>query len=316
MDTTFLLTGGAGRVAAAIPALEKYHYLNPNDNFKILVAQWDMFFWSNPVLQDRTFEFNQKGNFELFIKNSKLVAPEPYYYHKFYNQQVNLTQAFDEIINGDTQHNDLKEFGYLYLNSSEKNYAKAATQELKNTKHRKKVVVFQPYGSSCELLNNEVVDYSNRSIDKKTYFSIVKKLSKHVAIIYLGPSTFRHEQDDISTFLNDDPYYIRNMIATISECDYFLGVDSMGQHIAKSFNKPGLLLMGGTDERNVSYSNHFKFFRKPNTLPKYVPIRINDTDSNYANRINDGLLNLTDQEINQICDSVINDLDKGNSNGL
>ena len=37
MNTTFVLNGGAGRVIASIPALEKFHRLNPQDDFKILV---------------------------------------------------------------------------------------------------------------------------------------------------------------------------------------------------------------------------------------------------------------------------------------
>lgn len=311
MNTTFLLTGGAGRIAAAIPALEKYYHLNPKDDFKVLVAQWDMFFWSNPILQDRTFEFNQKGNFDAFIRNSKLVVPEPYYHYKFYTQQVNLTQAFDEIINGDTEHKDLKEHDYLYITAAEKNLAKQTINEIKNNKQKDKVIVFQPFGSACELAGDEVVDSSNRSISRKNYFDIVKKLSNHAAILYLGPQGFLHADDDISTFLKDDVYYIRNMIATISECNYFLGVDSMGQHIAKCFNKPGLILMGGTDERNVSYPNHFKFYRKNDTRPKYIPMRINDTDSNYANRMNDGLLDLGEAEVEQICKLVLSNLGKG-----
>ena len=36
-NTTFVISGGAGRVVTAIPALEKYHRLNPDDDFKVLI---------------------------------------------------------------------------------------------------------------------------------------------------------------------------------------------------------------------------------------------------------------------------------------
>ena len=43
-NTTFVISGGAGRVVTAIPALEKYHRLNPHDDFKVLVHGWvDLF---------------------------------------------------------------------------------------------------------------------------------------------------------------------------------------------------------------------------------------------------------------------------------
>lgn len=308
MNTTFLISGGAGRVICAIPALEKFHKLNPDDDFKVLVNGWDMLFWSNPILQNRTFEANQKGNFDLFVKNNKLVVPEPYHYHRFYNQQVNLIEAFDEIINGDLEHNNLKEKNMLFLNELEKQNAKQNINYYKEHKQKDKVIVFQPFGSSAEYVNNECVDSSNRSLSRKNYFNIVKKLSNYAAIVYMGPQPFRYQEDDISIYLNDDVYYMRNMIATISESDYFLGVDSLGQHIAKSFNIPGLILMGGTDERNVSYPNYFKFYRKKGIETSYIPMRITDTDSNYANRMNDGALDFSEEEIEKICNIVINDL--------
>jgi len=54
-NTTFIITGGAGRVIAAVPALEKFARLNPDDDFKVLVYGWESLFWSHPLLQDRTF---------------------------------------------------------------------------------------------------------------------------------------------------------------------------------------------------------------------------------------------------------------------
>ena len=68
-NTTFVFSGGAGRTIAAIPALEKYARLNPDDDFKVLIHGWCDLYWSHPILQDRTFDVNQKGSFELFVKD-------------------------------------------------------------------------------------------------------------------------------------------------------------------------------------------------------------------------------------------------------
>lgn len=308
MNTTFMLSGGAGRIITTIPALEKFHRLNPDDDFKVLVAGWEPIFWSHPILQKRSFDPNQKGSFDLHVKNNKLVVPEPYNYHRFYHQQVDLVQAFDEIINGDLNHTDLKTDGYLYLNTVEKNNALQNVAYYKDFKKVNKVIVFQPFGSAAQQINNQAVDDSNRSLSVDNYFEIVKTLSQHAAIIFMGQNHLRHVNDDISIYFNDDAYYLRNMMGLISECDFFLGVDSVGQHMAKSFNKPGLILMGGTDERNYSYPNHFKIFRKKDSVPVYAPWRISETDSNYSNRLNDGMMEYSKAEIKEICDIVIKSL--------
>lgn len=305
MNTTFMLSGGMGRVITAIPALEKYHRLNPEDNFKILVAGWETVFWSHPLFQNKTFDPNQKGSFELHVKNNKLVVPEPYNYHRFYNQEINLVEAFDEIVNGDMNHEDLKKSDYLYLNTNEKNQAKQNIAYYKDYKKVKKVVVFQPYGSTVQQINNEAVDDSSRSLSIENYFEIVKTLSTHAAVVFMGQPHLRHPEDNFSIYFDEGPLYIRNLIGIISECDFFLGVDSVGQHIAKSFNKPGMVLMGGTDERNYSYPNHFKIFRKKGLIPLYAPWRISETDSNYSNRLNDGMMDFSKSEIKEICDYVI-----------
>ena len=308
MNTTFLLSGGIGRVITSIPALEKFYKLNQEDDFKVLVNGWENVFWSHPILQSRTFDPNQKGSFELYVKNHNLVVPEPYNNYNFYNQKTNLVEAFDELINDDLDHTNLKESGYLYLNTVEKNNAKQNIANFKDLTKKDKVIVFQPYGSAAQQISTEVVDDSNRSLSVESYFEIVKILSEHAAVVFMGQNNLRHVNDNLSIYLNDDLFYIRNMMGLISECNFFLGVDSVGQHIAKSFNKPGMILMGGTDERNYSYPNHFKIFRKEGSVPLYAPWRISDTDINYSNRLNDRMMEYTKDEIKEICNLVIRSL--------
>ena len=78
MNTTFVINGGAGRVIAAIPALEKFARLNPENDFKVLIYGWESLYWNHPVLQKRTFGAVGKGTFEMFIKDNELIVPEPY----------------------------------------------------------------------------------------------------------------------------------------------------------------------------------------------------------------------------------------------
>ena len=99
MNKTFIINGGAGRVVAAIPALEKFARWNPHNDFKIFVYGWESLFWSHPLLQARTYSIGQKGVFNDYIKNSELMIPEPYERRSYYSQSKSLAEVFDEEIN-------------------------------------------------------------------------------------------------------------------------------------------------------------------------------------------------------------------------
>lgn len=310
MNTTFLLSGGIGRVITSIPALEKYHLLNPEDDFRILTNTWDYLFWSNPTLQKRTFDSNIKGCFDNYVLNYNLVVPEPYTYYKFYREEINLIEAFDDLINKEDKSVSLKSDGYLYLSTTEKASALQTIEEFKQIKKKTKVVVFQPYGSAVNQSNNEILDISQRSLSLKNCFEIIKILSEYCSVVFMGQDNLKHVDDNISISLVNDYYYMRSMMGIISCCDYFIGIDSVGQHIAKSFKKPGTILMGSTNEKNYSYPEHFNIFRKPGSNPCYAPWRISETDTNFANRMNDGIMDLSNSEIKQICAKILEDIFK------
>lgn len=299
LNTTFILNGGAGRIINAIPALEKYEKLNPHDDFRIIVHGWESLFWSHPTLQARTFGANQKGNFDLFFKNSKVVVPEPYVNNNFFNQKINLTEAFDEEINHTQDHSDLN-YNCLHISNHEKLKSLQFIENLKQEKKKRRVVVFQPFGSSAEISDHKVTDRSNRSFQSADYFKIVQALSNDAVILYASMPEFRRQNDTISvSFDNIEPYH-RSLLCMIYHCDYFIGCCSVGQHVARAFNKPGLVAMGGTHEINFSYPDHFTIFRKPNMKHHYVPWRLSDVDCEFADRANEGLMDFSDSEIDQI----------------
>jgi hypothetical protein len=94
----------------------------------------------------------------------------------------------------------------------------------------------------------------------------------------------------------------------ISECDYFIGCDSVGQHIAYSFNKPGTVFMGGTFEKNITYPKHFKIIRKKDQRPVYSPIRLSGVDSDFTDRLNDGIMNFSNLDIEHFCQIILKDV--------
>jgi hypothetical protein len=299
MNTTFLLSGGAGRIIAAIPALEKFHRLNPNNDFKVLVYGWENLYWNHPLLQSRTYSAAQKGIFDLVVKNSILVHPEPYHRYSYYNQKTSLVEAFDEEINQTNDHSDLAR-PTLYCHSNEIYTAVNMIREVLSQKQKNKFIVFQPYGSGIQLVNNRPADSSGRSLDVDDALQLGRLLSQDAVVLYLGPNEFVHPGDDFMLNTKNIPGAdLRFYMAMISQCDYFVGVDSVGQHIAYAFNKPGLVIMGSTFERNVSYPEHFAIFRN-DIKPTYSPIRIGGLDCEFADRANDNIMTFNKQQVEQM----------------
>lgn len=303
LNTTFALSGGAGRIITAIPALEKFARLNPSDDFKVVIYGWENLYWNHPLLQNKTYNVGQKGIFDLIIKNSILKSPEPYHLYSYYNQQTSLAEAFDEEINSTADHSDIGKPN-LYCHSNELVSAQKLIEEAKLASKKKKFVVFQPYGSGMTLLNNRPIDPSNRSLDVDDALAIGNLLSQDAVVLYFGPHDFIHPNDKIMLNTKNMSVDLRFYMAMIKECDYFIGVDSVGQHMARAFDKKGLVIMGSTFEKNVSYPDYFEFYRNPNVQITYNPIRIGGVDCEMADRLNDGVMKFSTRQIEEIYNKV------------
>jgi len=307
MNKTFIINGGAGRVIGAIPALEKYHRLNPKDDFRVIVHGWESLYWSHPILQQRTIGVHQKDIFDQYIKPRLVVCPEPYYQHDYYNQKISLAEAFDREINDTLDHSDLDKPN-LYLSTYERNSVRRIIEEFKQQNNKSKVVVFQPYGSGMQISNGRPFDSTHRSLDSDDYLKMIEKLSQDSLIFFFGPNELRHPGDQITPNLAPFNPDLRMFMALISECDYFIGCDSVGQHMARSFNKPGSVFMGSTFDINVTYPKHFRIIRNKDRKPVYSPIRFGGVDSEFTDRLNDGIMTYTPDQIDHFCNIIIRDI--------
>jgi hypothetical protein len=303
MYTIFMIDGGAGRAITAIPALLKYMKNNPQDDFKIFVYGWDPLYWGIPELQDRTFNPETKGMFEnYFLNASRVITPEPYKLPAYYKQEKNLIQAFDAIINNTDDHKDLENIK-LCLTKTEELTCVSLLSELDKKKPN---VIFQPFGSTAKKLGNYVLDDSSRSLDVETYIKIVKRLSNKYNLIYFGEQSVSPDEDTYTRKYTGD---LRFWMTMVDMSDYFIGVDSVGQHMASAFNKPGTIILGSTFAANISYPDHFNILKKDGE-PKYSPLRISMTEASLADRINDTRMSFTDKEINQFLESIDNHIRK------
>jgi hypothetical protein len=306
MNTIFAINGGAGRVICAIPALEKYARLNPDDDFKVVVSGWESLYWNHPVLQQRTFGMGHKRLFEDYIKKSKLVVPEPYSIHDYYNQKISMVEAFDREINNTTNHEDLT-IPKLHLQKEESLFVKKIMDGAKKEKNLSKVIVFQPYGSAMNLNHGAPNDPTNRSMDPDQALYIAQKLSKHAIVVYFGPNELIHPRDNVMLNLGQMQTDLRLYLSFINEADYFVGCDSVGQHMARALDTPGLVVMGSTFEKNVSYPDYFKFYRK-NQEPVYSPIRIAGIDCDFADRMNSGIMDFSTEQLDEIVAIIAKDI--------
>lgn len=305
MKTVFLIDGGAGRAIAAIPALLKYH--KNNKNFQVLVNGWDTLYWGIPELHDKVFNPDQKGAFEQFFLNAdNVVSPEPYRVPGYYKQEKSLAEAFDYLINNTDDHSDLG-LPVLKTNRNEELQAANFIQQTKKEQQKQKTIVIQPFGRSIEKpQENVILDQSSRSINPDTYLKLVKKLSTKYNLVLFAEKNFWMPED---TYTMKPEADLRMWSAFIDAADYFVGCDSVGQHIARSLNKPGTVIIGSTFASNTSYPNFFNIVEKD--VPKvYSPIRISGLESHLADRVNETTVEFTDEEINGMYASIVKDIEK------
>jgi len=304
----FYIDGGAGRVIAAIPALEKYARNHPDDDWGVLIGGWDSLVWGNKTLQDITYNPDTKGIFDLWVKDADIVSPEPYRVNGYFNQKLSLAEAFDEIINETDDHKDLNS-PTLYLNKNEEKTAANVIADMKQQQGDKKyTVVIQPFGRSARIDRDTVIDDSSRSLTPDAYLRLVSNLQQKCNILLFAEQQFFLQQDSYTFKVTMD---LRGYMALIESSDYFIGCDSVGQHMARAFNKPGSVFVGSTFAINTSYPDYFNIIERVDEKnKKYSPIRIAGLDGHLADRINDTCMDFTDEEIDKISKEILSDMEK------
>ena len=150
------------------------------------------------------------------------------------------------------------------------------------------------------------MDPSNRSFEGIHTINIVKKLQKDFAVILMSEIGIDFTQYKCKDLVaHPQNISLRQWGGIIAYADYFLGCDSVGQHIAYALDKPATVVMGSTFGINVSYPNYEKFdvLDMGGDVRQYSPIRI--TMDEVADRGNDGIMVMNDKIENVIVDSVI-----------
>jgi len=303
-STAFFINGGAGRVIASIPAFELYEKENPNDNFIIVCEGGTDFYKGHPTLYKRVFDHWHKGLFETYIKDRNCVSPEPYRVWEYYNQKCSLSQAFDiEINNKGVRHLDRPT---LILNKQEIVSAANVVEEVKQVTGFDKVLVVQPFGRTIENIGSFRIDTTSRSFQLNNIIDIIDQLRKEYGVIIMSEHPVSIDKTPNTQYPVAQPEIpdMRIWAGIIEVADYFLGCDSLGQHIVKALGKTATIVTGSTYPVNISYpeDKNFDIIDVGDGKRIYAPIRL--TIEEEQDRMNDEVMELDKTQIDKILKSV------------
>jgi len=302
MTTIISLDGGLGRIITAIPALLKYSKNHPDEEWYIMIPGWDFTTWGIPELQERTFNPDARGSFDLYWKADQVITAEPYRVPAYYRNEISLREAFDVCINNSTDHQDLPPM-QLKLSLAEKRRAFEVLDEAKQKHQKKKSIVIQPYGSTATPHPAGIYDDSLRSMPKNMLDHFIKELSKNYNLIYMGAK----EMHDPRMYRPELEHNLREWAAVIEAADYFIGCDSCGQHMRKCFNKKASVMIAGTHRVNVTYDGFHIIERDVPFYPDAM--RISGFQSHMSSRLNEPRLEFTQEEIETTYQEIIENIE-------
>jgi ADP-heptose:LPS heptosyltransferase len=309
-NTAFLINGGAGRVLSSIPAFELYEKENPDDNFIIVVEGFMELFKGHPTLYKRCYEFTHRNLFEDKLQNMNYFQPEPYQVWEYYNQKASISQAFDIAINKKGLRDIPKPTVVL---TTEENLGGAETLKgIRKDFNNKKAIVFQPFGRGSNLNHHaHNIDMGGRSFLPEHAAKIIKRLQKKYCVVIMDEK--QHDFKSLGceeTVVQMTGMTLRRWMGVINSASYFIGCDSIGQHIAYALNKPATVVLGSTFKENVSYPNakNFNIIDLGADKKMYSPIRM--CFNEIADVNNDKLMHLKDSDYDKIISSVESGINK------
>jgi len=308
-NTAFFINGGAGRILCAIPAFELYEQENPDDDFIIVIEYGIDFFKGHPTLFKRCYDFAHRNLFRDKLVNMNFVSPEPYQVWEYFNQKASISQAFDLLINK-------KDLRYLpppkLVLSNEELFGGIETlNTIKKDNKNKKVVVFQPFGRGSNLTKEQTSpDIYGKSFSIDDTISIVQKLEKKYTVVVMSENAIDFKKICGQDFTQVTNINLRKWFGLINAADYFLGCDSVGQHIAYALSKPATVVLGSTFKENVSYPTceRFDIIDFGENRKMYSPIRM--ALDEVADSNNESMMRITTEQIDKVVNSVIKNIPK------
>mgnify|MGYP001296361519 CR=1 FL=1 len=303
MNKAFFINGGAGRVLCSMPGLEKY--AKTHDDFIIVSESWTELYMTNKTLRDHVYSSWKQDLFREQLRDKEIISPEPYRLNAYFTQRANLIQAFDMLINdlGD----EVPETAPINIDLSKEEQITGynLVDEVKKFTGKDKVVVFQPFGQSVKNEGQFIYDTSGRSFEMTNVVNLIKELTKNYAIIAMTQLEIPSWQQEMGVAMPKD-MGLNQWMGVINAADYFLGCDSVGQHMAHAMKKPATVVIGATFPENISYPDNKKFtiIDVGEGKRRYQPIRLSQDEC--ADRNNEDLMVVNNDTIKKILKSIKN----------
>mgnify|MGYP001216439095 CR=1 FL=1 len=302
----FFINGGAGRIICSIPAFEKY--AETHDDFVIVCEGGMNFYKAHPVLHRHAYDVWHKGLFEDKIKDRDCVTPEPYRQWHYYNQKCSLAQAFDIEINELKEPRELPAPN-IKITKVEGITALNTIENIKNQTGKDKCIVIQPFGRGVMETDGYIYDPTSRSFNLSDIAEIINKLKKDYAVVIMSEFSFDTGESQYEHALPQIPD-VRMWAGMIQCADYFLGCDSVGQHIAKAVETKQTVVIGSTYPINISYPDDkdVDIIDIGEGKRTFSPIRL--TTEDYQDMENDEAMTMTKDDIKNVIESCKKGLGK------
>jgi hypothetical protein len=311
MKKAFFINGGAGRVLCAIPALE-YYVKHIDPTVVIIVEGWIDLYLTSKILASNVHPANDPNLFEK-LKDREIITPEPYKLNAYFTQRCNLVQAFDMLINYDVPPETIpetKEYN-IFIGKKDIVTSNELVNEARNHFKKQQVVIFQPFGSTARIQGDVIIDESGRSFEVDDIIKILEELNKNYAVIMM--SELKIPTNKALGVMVPESVSLLQWTGIVNAADYFLGCDSVGQHIAHALNKPGTVVIGSTFPENISYpsSSTLTILDNGKDERRYSPIRV--VVDIRIDRHNENLMKLNDETIKTLTKGIKTTLSKTTS---
>jgi len=246
----FSISGGLGKNIAATPVLKYLKETYPDDEL-ILLTAWDNIFYNNPYV--KVFRFNEYKYFhEDYIENDAIIINNNPYDDLEYRQgKIHLTQAFAKVW-GIKDYKKVELKPYVNIPIEFEVSARKEIYDMKN-KFKQPLIVVQYLGAT-KYENGIIYPSGRENIDLFT--KVIANLSQRYTILLMklaNQPMINIKKDNILT-LTKDAHYMK-WFAYIKYADFFVGIDSSGQHMAATVNTPAVVVFGRTNPNNLSYKN-------------------------------------------------------------
>lgn len=216
------MSGGLGRIAAAIPALER---ACANGDIVITNGFEDLY-----TLADINFIEHSSHGLPLLVGDSDIITPEPYHQGAYRSGEYDMIDAFNVDIN---RQRDNIETNF----AAHKQTTRIMSAFIKENGWKDEfIVVIHPQASG---------EYNNRSMNIETLTNAVKSArALNLFPIIVGVEDNESIKHLDALIINETTLF--EYVSIIDLCDALVCVDSSAMHIGKLLDKKGIVYLQST----------------------------------------------------------------------